>query len=328
MRGGIDLGGTKIQAVVVDDAGAVQGEERAPTPTSGGPADVAQAMAEALRTAAAQAGADSAELGGVGVGSPGIVDSRKGIVTSARNLPDWEDSFPLADALADSLGTGVKIENDVQVATDAEFKLGAGRPYRSLLGVFWGTGVGGGIILKGKPWLGRGGAGEIGHIVVKIGGARCPCGRRGCMEAYAGRKALEERARRRVEKGAKTDLFKIMEKRGRDRLTSGVWARALEHDDRLAHKLLDEAVEALGAGVASALNVLDVEAVVIGGGLGLRLGEPYCRRIEKAMMPHLFASDDPPAVHLAELGDLGGAIGASLLISRDVPAPVQTAASG
>jgi len=148
------------------------------------------------------------------------------------------------------------------------------------------------------------------------------------MEAYAGRKALEERARKRMEKGEKTDLFRIMEKRGRDRLTSGVWARALEHDDKLAHKLLDEAVEALGAGVASALNVLDVEAVIVGGGLGLRLGEPYCRRIEKAMMPHLFSSDHPPAVHLAELGDLGGAIGASLLIRPRAPARVQTAASG
>jgi glucokinase len=328
MRGGVDLGGTKIQAVVVDDAGAVEGEERIPTPTTGGPQDVAEAMADALRAAASQAGADSSELDGVGVGSPGIVDSRRGIVTSARNLPDWEDSFPLAGALAESLGTRVKIENDVQVATDAEFELGAGRPYRSLLGVFWGTGVGGGIILKGKPWLGRGGAGEIGHIVVKMDGPRCPCGRRGCMEAYAGRKALEERARRRVEKGTKTDLFKIMEKRGRDRLTSGVWARALEHDDKLAHKLIDEAVEALGAGVASALNTLDVEAMILGGGLGLRLGEPYCRRIEKAMMPHLFASDDPPAVHLAELGDLGGAIGASLLIRPRAGARVQTAASG
>jgi glucokinase len=322
MRGGIDLGGTKIQAVVVGEAGDVEGEERVPTPTAGGPPDVAAAMADAVRAAATAAGVESAELEGVGVGSPGIVDTRRGIVTSARNLPDWEGSFQLAGALSESLGTRVRIENDVQVATDAEFNLGAGRAYRSILGVFWGTGVGGGIILKGKPWLGRGGAGEIGHVVVKLGGARCPCGRRGCMEAYAGRKALEERARRRVEKGVKTDLFKIMEKRGRDRLTSGVWARALEHDDKLAHKLIDQAVEALGAGVASALNVLDVEAVIIGGGLGLRLGEPYRARIEKAMMPHLFASDDPPPVHLAELGDLGGAIGASLLIRprREAPA--------
>jgi glucokinase len=328
MRGGIDLGGTKIQAVVVDDAGRVKGEERVPTPTAGGPPNVADAMADAVRAAATAAGAETTELDGVGVGSPGIVDSRKGIVTSARNLPDWEGSFALAGALSDSLGTRVRIENDVQVATDAEFNLGAGRPYRSILGVFWGTGVGGGIVLKGKPWLGRGGAGEIGHIVVKLGGARCPCGRHGCMEAYAGRKALEERARRRVERGAKTDLFKIMEKRGRDRLTSGVWARALEHDDKLAHKLIDQAVEALGAGVASALNVLDVEAVIVGGGLGLRLGEPYCRRIEKAMMPHLFSSDDPPAVHLAELGDLGGAIGASLLIRSRERVRAEAAAAG
>jgi glucokinase len=327
MRGGIDLGGTKIQAVVVDDAEEVRGAERVFTPTAGGPQDVADAMADALRAAAAAAGVQSAELEGVGVGSPGIVETRRGIVTSARNLPDWEDSFPLGGALTESLGTRVRIENDVQVATDAEFKLGAGRTYQSILGVFWGTGVGGGIILKGKPWLGRGGAGEIGHIVVKVDGARCPCGRRGCMEAYAGRKALEERARRRVEKGEKTDLFKIMEKRGRDRLTSGVWSRALDHDDKMAHKLLDKAVEALGAGIASALNVLDVEAVIIGGGLGLRLGEPYRQRIEKAMMPHLFASDDPPAVLMAELGDLGGAIGASLLIRKRRAAPAPAAAA-
>jgi glucokinase len=200
------------------------------------------------------------------------------------------------------------------VATDAEFRLGAGRKYESILGVFWGTGVGGGLILKGKPWVGRGGAGEIGHVVVKTGGARCPCGRRGCMEAYAGRKALEERARRRAANGAKTDLFKIMKKRGRSRPTSGVWARALDAGDPLATDLIDRAVKALGAGVASALNILDVEAVVIGGGLGVRLGEPYRARIEQAMMPHLFSDDDPPAVLLAELGDLGGAIGAALLI--------------
>jgi glucokinase len=311
----------------VDEPGEVRGAERVFTPTAGGPPAVAEAMADALRASATAARVATEELDGVGVGSPGIVDGRRGIVTSARNLPDWEGSFPLAGALTESLGTRVKVENDVQVATDAEFKLGAGRPYRSMLGVFWGTGVGGGIILKGKPWLGRGGAGEIGHMVIKQNGARCPCGRRGCVEAYAGRKALEERARRRVKKGEKTELFKIMEKRGRDRLTSGVWGRALEHDDKLAHKLLDQAVEALGAGVASALNVLDVEAVIIGGGLGLRLGEPYRRRIEDAMMPHLFASDDPPPVHLAELGDLGGAIGASLLIPAKAAARAPAAAA-
>jgi glucokinase len=310
--GGIDLGGTKIQAAVVDDDQTVLGQARLPTPTSGGPADVANAMAQAMSDAAADAGIQVEALAGVGVGSPGVVDGRAGSVSGAGNLPGWEASFPLAGELTQRLGVPVRLENDVQVATDAEFALGAGRPYDSLLGVFWGTGVGGGLILGGKPWLGRGAAGEIGHTVVKIGGAHCPCGRRGCMEAYAGRKALEQRARKHADEGHQTDLFAIMEKRGRERLTSGIWSRALEHGDKLAHKLIDEAVEALGAGVASAVNLLDVEAVIIGGGLGIKLGEPYRDRIAEAMRPHLFVGEVP--VHVAELGDLGGAIGASLLV--------------
>jgi glucokinase len=316
IRGGIDLGGTKIQAVVVADGADVLGSSRMPTPTTGGPADVAEAMADAIRDAAKQAGADTGQLEGVGVGSPGVVDDRRGTVASARNLPDWEAAFPLRDELSSRLDTRVRLGNDVQVATDAEFELGAGEPYRSLLGVFWGTGVGGGIVLDGKPWLGRSAAGEIGHMVVRIGGRECPCGRRGCMEAYAGRLALERRARELQDKGQHTKLFEIMEERARDRLTSGVWARALKAEDEVARKLMNQAVKALGAGVASAVNLLDVEAVIIGGGMGIRLGEPYARRIKEAMMPHLFVDESPPAVLVASLGDLGGAIGASLLVQR------------
>jgi glucokinase len=316
IRGGIDLGGTKIQAVVLSDGADVLGSSRMPTPTTGGPPDVADAMAAAIRDAAEEAGAGTGDLEGVGVGSPGAVDDDAGTVASARNLPDWEKAYPLRDELSRRLDTRVRIGNDVQVATDAEFELGAAQPYNSILGVFWGTGVGGGIVLDGKPWLGRAAAGEIGHVVVKMGGRTCPCGRKGCMEAYAGRLAMERRARELQEKGEHTKLFEIMEERGRDRLTSGVWARALKADDKVAGKLIHEALKALGAGVASCVNVLDVEAVVIGGGMGIRLGDPYARRIREAMMPHLFVDTDPPAVHVASLGDLGGAIGASLLVAR------------
>jgi len=124
---------------------------------------------------------------------------------------------------------------------------------------------------------------------------------------------MEERARRRQ---GETELFRIMEERGKPRLTSGVWNRALKAGDRVAVELVDEAVEAIGSAVGSAVNLLDVEAVIIGGGLGLKLGEPYVDRIRAAMMPHVFADDRPPAVQLAQLGDLGGAIGASLLVRR------------
>jgi glucokinase len=312
--GGIDLGGTKIQAVLVDEDNSVLGSARRPTPTTGGPADVAAEMEAALRDAAKAAELEPGTLTGIGVGSPGTIEDGK--VRSARNLPGWEGAFPLAETLQKALGSEVRVGNDVQVATSAEFELGAGRLYSSLLGVFWGTGVGGGLILDGKPWTGRGGAGEIGHMVVEIDGARCTCGRRGCMEAYAGRAAMEEHAGKLVEKGRKTDLFKLMKERERTRLTSGVWARALDHDDKLAKQILDRAVAALGAGIASAVNLLDVEGVIIGGGLGIRLGHPYAKRIAEAMQPHLFADDRPPHVHVAALGDLGGAIGASLLFER------------
>jgi glucokinase len=312
-RGGIDLGGTKIQAVVIDDDHEVAGQSRRPTPTKGSPAGVAAEIAAALQEAAEGAGVETSALIGVGVGSPGKVDDSAGTVTGAKNLPGWGGSFDLRGALEEACGAPVALGNDVQVATDAEFELGSGRPYQSVLGVFWGTGVGGGIVLDGKPWIGRDAAGEIGHVVVKMGGAQCPCGRIGCMEAYAGRLAMELRARKEVERGEKTMLFKIMEDRGRTRLTSGVWSRALERGDELAERLIERAVRALGAGVGSCVNVLDVEAVIIGGGLGLRLGQPYVDRIREAMEPHLFANEHPPAVELAALGDLGGAIGASLL---------------
>ena len=316
--GGIDLGGTKIQAAVVDedDDHKVLGAKRDQTPLKGGPKAIAARMAGVLRETLEEAGLGVGDLAGVGVGSPGSVDDAKGTVSGAMNLSEWSGSFNLRKALEKELGAPVALGNDVDLATDAEFEIGAARDYTSLLGVFWGTGVGGGLILDGKPWVGRKTAGEIGHMVVRINGAKCPCGRRGCMEAYAGRGAMEARARKRVDQGEKTALFRIMEERGRDRLSSGIWERALARDDHMAIDLLEEAVEALSAGVASAINLLDPEAVVIGGGLGIRLGEPWVARIREAMQPHLFVRDDPPPVMLAVLGDLGGAHGGALLAAR------------
>ena len=313
ISGGIDVGGTNMQAAVVGEDGAVLGQARRGTPTTAAAHEVTAEIAGALRDALASAKLEAADLKGVGVGWPGAVDEDAGTITTAVNLPVLKGTFPLADALSAEIGAPARLRNDVQVATDGEFAFGAGRQYRSLLGVFWGTGVGGGIVLDGRPWIGRGAAGEIGHVVVREGGRRCPCGRRGCMEAYAGRAAMELRARREVKRGKRTVLFEIMEEKGRDRLTSGMWERALRDGDPLATTLLDRAVRALGTGVASTLNILDVEAVVIGGGLGERLGKHYLDRIRAEIMSHLFADDRPPDIRLSELGDMAGAIGAALL---------------
>jgi len=314
IRGGLDLGGTKIDAIVVDDANTILGRARRVTPVDGGPPAVVRELGAAIREAAAAAGADVSALAGVGVGAPGEVDQAAGTLARAGNLPDWGGVHPVVAELSGDLGVPVRIGNDVRVAVEAERVLGAGRSYRSFLGAWWGTGVGGALVLDEKLWLGRGSAGELGHIVVKIDGRRCPCGRRGCLEAYAGRGAMERTARKAEEAGTKTKLFSIMNKRGRPRLTSGVWQAALDDGDKLARQLIDEAVEALGAGIASVQNLVDVDAVVIGGGLGTRLGVPYVQRIAEAAQPHLFVDDRPPAFVLTELGDDGGALGAALLI--------------
>ena len=166
-------------------------------------------------------------------------------------------------------------------------------------------------MLDGRLAQGRGSAGEIGHMCVKAGGRKCTCGLRGCVEAYAGRWALEQRARREARK-RKTVLFEVQRKRGREGLTSGVWLRALDARDTVARELLDEAVAALGVAIGSAVTLLDVELVVIGGGLGERLGPTWLQKIEKAAKRHTFFRPTPRYA-LAELGDMGGAIGASLL---------------
>ncbi|HEX4110285.1 MAG TPA: ROK family protein [Solirubrobacteraceae bacterium] len=321
LRGGIDLGGTKVEAIVVnDDDYAVRGQSRCATPSEGGPAAIVKTMVSALTEAAKAAGTTPSELAGVGVGAPGVVDMDAGTLARAGNLSGWDAPYPLVAALGEQFGCSVALGNDVEVAVQAELELGVGRGVDSFIGVFWGTGIGGGVVLGGKMWHGRGAAGEIGHIVVKRGGARCTCGRLGCMEAYAGRRAMELRARRLHERGRSTDLFKIMRERDREALSSGVWARALEHGDELAIELIDRAVRALGAGVASVVNVLDVELVVLGGGLGLRFGAPMLARLTEAMQPHLYNDDRPPQMALAALGDLGGATGAALLSAHSSPA--------
>lgn len=311
--GGIDLGGTKIAAVVTDGEGTARGDAKRSTPVKGSPGDVVAEMARTLADATRAAGLETGDLAAVGVGAPGAVERRTGTLLRAPNLPGFDGPYPLGPELSKLIGVRVVLGNDVGVAVEAEFALGAGRPFSSLLGVWWGTGVGGAVILGGRRWLGRGAAGEFGHTVVKLNGRREPGGLEGTVEAYAGRAALELRARALVRRGEKTVLFRLMEKRGRARLSSGVWADALERGDPMATRLIGQAVEAIGAGAASAVNLLDLEAIVVGGGQGDRLGQPYADRIAAAMQPRLFQPEKAPPVLASALGDLAGSVGAALL---------------
>ena len=318
---GIDVGGTKIQVVVTDARFAKTGESRGPTPPSGGP----PAVVEAIHKLVVEAldGAGNPSVAAVGVGAPGSIDRSTGVVARSPNLAGWMDPFPLGAELGRRLDAPVVVDNDVRIGMLGEHRLGAGRPFQDLIGAWFGTGVGGAVILGGVLRNGRSGAsGEIGHVCVVDGGRRCGCGRRGCLEAYAGRASMERHARKLVHKGRSTELFKIMEKQGRDHVTSGVIARALDQGDALTHALIDRAVAAAGQALASVVNVLDVEAVTIGGGLGTRLGAPFAKRVAAAMQPHLFVDGDQSVqVIPAALGDYAGALGAATAAAEVVARP-------
>jgi glucokinase len=303
---GIDLGGTKIYGVVLED-GEVLAEGKRKTPTQGGPLAVVDGMAALVHDLGGTDG-----IAGVGVGAPGVVDPSEGTVRQAPNLPGWMEPFGVGPALSEALGgLTVEVDNDVNVGTFAEHRLGAGKGVDDFLGVFVGTGVGGGVVLDGQLRRGpSGAAGEIGHMVVRRGGRVCGCGGRGHLEAYAGRANMERRARELEAKGRDTVLVDLAPAR---RMTSGVFVRALAAGDPVAVDLIDEAVVALGAAVASAVALMDIPLVVIGGGLADRLGPPFVSRIEQAVLTDVFPKRPGLRVVPAVLGDRGGAIGAALV---------------
>lgn len=301
---GVDLGGTKILAAVVDAGSAVVDSHKQPTPPDG-----PDAVVDAIAAGVAALGVTPAA---VGVGAPGPVSG--GVVQTAPNLPGWTSPVDLAGALRQALGVPVVVDNDVTAGTVGEWAAGAGRGARCLLGVFLGTGVGGGLVLDGRPYGGAyGGAGEFGHVIVRPDGAVCGCGRRGCIEAYAGRASMERAVDLEVAAGTATVLLDIARSRGKDRITSSVWRRALEAGDAVTTRLVDEAVAAVGLGVASAVNLLDLDRVVVGGGLAEQLGQDLADRVWAAALPHVLVPDAPRSVVVAELADLAGVVGAAFL---------------
>jgi glucokinase len=310
---GIDLGGTKIYAVVFDGTD-VLAEAKAKTPTQGGPLAVVDAMAAVVRDLG-----PVDDLTGVGVGAPGVIDHDAGTVRQAPNLHGWMEPFGVAEALSAALdGVPVAIDNDVNVGTLAEHRLGAGQGADNVLGVFVGTGIGAGVILDGRLRRGpTGAAGEIGHMIVRRGGRICGCGGRGHLEAYAGRAAMERRARDLERKGRDTILVDLAPGR---RMTSGVFVKALAAGDAVAIELIDDAVGALGVAIASCVSLLDIALVVVGGGLADRLGPSFVERVEEACRADVFPRNPDLRIVPAALGDRGGSMGAALMAAGRIGA--------
>jgi glucokinase len=303
------VGGTNIEVGLVGDDNEVLDRRKVNTP-DGGPEAVVDAIAELVEDL------DDAP-DAVGVGIPGGI--HEGIILHVPNLENWEDDVALGDMLAERLQVPIALANDADIGLLGEWVAGAARGRRHVLGVWIGTGIGGSLILNGQPYRGSlGAAGELGHVVVRADGALCHCGRRGCVEAYAGRRSMADAVRRITEGGRDSALFDIQEEEGKPRPTSKVWKRAFEEDDDVALQMFDEAVEALGVGIGSIINVLDPELVVVGGGMAEKLGPGLADRIRRATDPWMLHPNPDLAFVAAELGDDSGVIGAASIARAEL----------
>lgn len=299
LRLGIDVGGTKCLALVVDDDGNVVDRRRVSTPR--GPQAIEDALVDLVGelTVAHVGTVDDWTV--VGLGVPGLV-TRDGTIVSSPNLPEVEN-FAVRRRLESRLDRVVLVDNDANGAALAEWQVGAARGHDDVLVVTLGTGIGGGIVSDGRLVRGRNGfAGEIGHVVVVADGRTCACGRRGCWEQYASGTALGRMA---TELDATPDTAA---------LDAAALRRAAEAGDSRAVALVDDFARWVALGIASLVHVLDPEVVVIGGGVAHR-AEMVRDSVERWMGEFLYASHvrRHPDVRLARHGEDAGAIGVAFL---------------
>lgn len=316
-RLGIDLGGTKILAALVDNNGQIVGEAKKKTKPALGPDGVIQRIADTAREAVSAGGATLGDVVAAGIGAPGPVIFDSGTVCSAPNLPGW-DSIPLGARLKSSLNVPVFVDNDVNLGTLGEYMLGAGQGVRDMVGVFIGTGIGGGIVIDGQMHRGaRNAAGEVGHIIVLPNGPLCGCGQHGCVEALASRTAIEREVRAGLAAGRPSLLTEILVKE-QDRLTSGAIKEALDQGDELMKEVISQAQYYLGLLAANLVNILDPQMIVFGGGVVEALGDEFLAPIQQTARSYFLQPRDAESIRFvsATLGDHAGVLGGAALAAR------------
>ena len=308
----IDLGGTKIEVAIFDEAGRIIGRARGKTEGWRGDDEVFERIVNISRKAIADAGADPEGMSAIGIGSPGPLDPDTGVIIETANLKF--KNFPLGQRLSEVFNRPTIVENDVNAGTYGEYKAGAAQGASDVLGVFIGTGIGGGIIIDGKLLHGfNKNAAEIGHMIIRAGGPRCGCGRRGCFEAVGSRTAISRDIKKAIKQGEKTLLTK---KLGKDfeSTPSSALKEAYEYGDVLVVKVMKRAAKYIGIGIGSLVNGLSPQIIVLGGGVIEAMGESYIEIIDRHVRKVAFATSmkDVKLVK-AQLGDDAGITGVSML---------------
>jgi len=303
-----------MTAVALDGRGRILASRKRSTCPDLGPEGVTRRIAATVRKVLNDLGTKSNRVQGVGIGAPGTVDPEKGVVLYAPNL-SWQD-HPLAKMLGRLLSLPVTLDNDVNAGAVGEHALGAGQGAGNLVAIFVGTGIGGGVILNNRLYHGsHGGAGEVGHIKILADGPLCGCGRKGCAEGLASRTAMERDMRQAVDSGRASLVPGIMARLGRERMTSRVIQEALREGDPLMREILQRAQHCLGLLVASLVNLLDPDCVVIGGGIADRLKDEFLEPIRETATRHILRAPhlEPVRIAPSRLGDYAGSVGAAVI---------------
>ena len=310
---GIDLGGTKIAAGAVDVlTGAVNGCMVVPAEAQHGPEAVLARMARLALEVRTAAGLAREDVCGIGIGMPGVTDLEQGRTLFLPNLPGSWRGVPVAEIVQQATGYPVRLINDARAFTLAEAVYGAGRGAHTVVGMTLGTGIGGGIALDGRLYLGLDGtAGEVGHQTIDPNGPPCGCGSRGCLESFASGPAITAMGVKAVLQGLTTQIGTLVE-RDLNRITPETIMRAAELGDPVARDILQRAGTCLGVGIANIVTILSPERVVIGGGVA-RLGDWLLEPARATVRERCRATPaEKVQIVLAALGGDGGIICAAL----------------
>jgi glucokinase len=314
---GIDIGGTKIYALITDDQGTILGAGRKKTKAEQGFEKVIKRVEKCFSEACEDADIDAAEVRAVGVGAPSPI-LEDGTAVAAPNMPGW-DNVPLVKELGKILGRPVVAENDVNAGTLGEYVFGAGRGAGTLVGFFMGTGLGGGIIFRGEMVRGENRqAAELGHMIVRVGGRLCGCGHHGCLEAYASKSGLGRRFAAEIQSFGRESVLTDLCQGDYRNVRSSILQKAWEAGDEVTREALLEACEYLGIGAANLITALGPDVIVLGGGVFEALGEELIGSVREAAAAHTHppVSFRDTEIRLASLGDDAVALGA-MACARD-----------
>lgn len=311
---GIDLGGTKILIALVDrNTGEVLNHIKKKTKKDKGPKNIIKKMLEGIEELIEESGKAIDDISSIGVGAAGQIDRQNGVLISAANLDCYD--LNIKEILSTKFNVPVYVGNDVEIAAIGEQKFGSGKGCNDFVCVFVGTGVGSAIIKNGQIITGATGtAGEIGHIIVDLNGRQCACGAHGCLEAYASRSAIERCIEGALKKGRKSCILDYLET-GKS-ITSSMIQKSIEREDELVLQCVTEASEYLSGGIASIINFVNPELIILGGGLIEAVDYFYQKTIKKAKAKSLPVPAEKIQFKKAMLGDYSGVIGAAFLEDR------------